>query len=63
MIPQCVFFKKYNIQLKSRITVCKIIKQQGYIVQHREIEPLICNNFKWSRIYKNIESHTHTKVI
>lgn len=46
--------------LHTLLNVCKIIKQQGYIVQHREAEPLICNDFKWSRIYKNIESHTHT---
>ena len=29
---------------------------QGYIVQHRELEPLFCNIFKWSIIYKNTES-------
>ena len=34
----------------------KINKQQIYIVQHREIQPLFYNNFKWSIIYKNIES-------
>ena len=34
----------------------KINKQQGYIVQHREVQPLFCNNFKWSTIYKNTES-------
>ena len=34
----------------------KISKQQGYIVQHRDMWPLFCNNFKWSIIYKNIES-------
>lgn len=47
--------------LHTLLNVCKIIKQQGYIVQHREIEPLIYNDFKWSRIYKNIELHTHTQ--
>ena len=30
----------------------KIDKQQGCIVQHREIQPLSCNNFKWSIIDK-----------
>ena len=34
----------------------KIEKQQGYIIQHREIQPLFCDNFKWSIIYKNTES-------
>ena len=34
----------------------KINNQQGYIVQCSEIQPLFCNNFKWSIIYKNIES-------
>ena len=34
----------------------KIDKQQGYIVQHRELQLLFCNNFKWSIIYKNTES-------
>ena len=34
----------------------RFFKQQEYILQHREIEPLLCNNFKWSIIYKNIES-------
>ena len=33
----------------------KIDKQQRYIVQHKEIEPLFCNNFKWRIIYQNIE--------
>ena len=34
----------------------KLNKQQGYTVQHHEIEPLFCNNLKWSIIYKNVES-------
>ena len=29
-------------------TMYKIDKQQGYIVQHREIYPLFKNNFKWT---------------
>ena len=33
-------------------TMYKIDKQQRYSVQHRKIQPL----FKWSIIYKNIES-------
>ena len=37
-------------------TMYKIDKQQAYIVQHREIQPLFCHNFKWSITYKNIES-------
>ena len=31
------------------------INKQGYIVQHRKIQPLFCNNFKWSITYKNIK--------
>ena len=38
------------------INYCVSNKQQGYIVQHREIKPLFYNNFKWSIIYKNPES-------
>ena len=34
----------------------KINKQLEYIVQHRKIEPLFCNNFQKSIIYKNVES-------
>lgn len=34
----------------------KINKQQGYIIQHKEIQQLFYNNFKWSTIYKYIES-------
>ena len=37
-------------------TMHKIDKQQGYIAQHRKIQPLFCNNFKGSIIYKNTES-------
>ena len=36
--------------------MCKVDKQQGYIGQNKEINQLFCNNFKWSIIYKNIES-------
>ena len=25
-------------------------------MQHKEIKPLLCNNFNWHIIYKNIES-------
>ena len=28
-----------------RDTNCYVDKQQGYIVQHRELQPLFCNNF------------------
>ena len=38
------------------INYCISNKQQGYIVQHREIKSLFYNNFKWSIIYKNPES-------
>ena len=48
-------------KLKVQATMYKINKQQGYIVKHREIQLLFCNNFTWSIIYKNNESHTHKK--
>ena len=35
---------------ETQTTMYKINKQQGYIVQHRKIESLFCNNFKWSII-------------
>ena len=38
----------------------KIDKQQGYIVQPREIQPLFCNDVKWSIIYKNTDSLCYT---
>ena len=41
----------------------KIDKQQGYIVQHREIQTLFCNNFKWNINCKNIESLCYTPEI
>ena len=33
----------------------EINKQQGYMVQHRELQLLFCNNVKWSILHKNIE--------
>ena len=41
---------------KIQTTMCKIDKQQRYIIQHRTVQPLFCNNFQRSIIYKNIES-------
>ena len=35
--------------------MCKVDKQKD-IGQNKEINQLFCNNFKWSIIYKNIES-------
>ena len=43
-------------RLRGTTTVYKINRQQGYIVQHREIQPLFCYNFKQSTIYKNTQS-------
>ena len=37
-------------------TMHKINKAQGYIVQHRELLALFCNNFEGSIICKNTES-------
>ena len=34
----------------------KINKEQGYIIWHRETQPLFYNNFKWNIFYKNTES-------
>lgn len=36
---------------KTQTTMYKN-KQQEYIVQHGEIQPLFCNNLKWNIIYK-----------
>jgi len=44
----------------------KVDKQQGYVVQHREIQLLFFNNFKLSVIYKSVESPCctpETKII
>ena len=30
---------------KAQATVHKTDKQQGYIIQHRELQPLFCSNF------------------
>ena len=42
--------------LEVQVTIYKMDKQEGYIVQHREMQLLFCNNFKWCIIHKNIES-------
>ena len=31
--------------LRGTNTMCKICKQQGYVVQQRKLQPLSCNNF------------------
>ena len=36
--------------------IATVDKQQGYIVQHGELQPLSCNNFQWSISCKNVES-------
>ena len=41
----------YDIQT----TMYKINKQQGYTIQHKEIQTLSCSNNKLSITYKNIE--------
>ena len=39
-------------------------KQQGYIKQHRELQPLFYNNFKWSISSKNIDHYVvHLKLL
>ena len=43
-------------RFRDTMTMCKKYKQQGSIFQHRETLLLVCNNFKLSIIYKNIES-------
>ena len=43
-------------RLRGTTTVYKINKHQGYIVQHKETQPLFCYNFKQSTIYKNTQS-------
>ena len=39
----------------TRYLVAYLFYTEYFVVQHREIEPLFCNNFKWRTIYKNIE--------
>ena len=34
----------------------QINRLQGYIAQHREIQTLFYNSFKWNIIYKNVDS-------
>ena len=34
----------------------KMDKLKEYILQHREIQPIFYNNYKWSIIFKNCES-------
>ena len=34
-------------------TMHKINKQQGYILQHKDIQKLFCNDFKWRKSCKN----------
>ena len=40
---------------EMQIATYTINKEQGHIVQHREIQPLFFNNYKWYIIYKKIE--------
>ena len=35
----------------------KINQILGYIIQHKEIQPLVYNNFKWNIIHKNINNY------
>ena len=35
----------------------KINKLLGYIIQHKKIQPLVYNNFKWNMIHKNINNY------
>ena len=41
---------------EAQTAVYKIDKEQGYILQYREIQPLFFINFRGGIIYKNIES-------
>ena len=60
-IPHIIGMAKSSFKkLKQRNQI--IDKQKGYIVQHKEIQSLFCNNFKWSIIYKNIESPCCTPI-
>ena len=43
-------------------TMCKIDKPTKTYLQHKEIQPLFCNNSEWSKIYKDIESLCCTLV-
>lgn len=46
--------------LRKKTAMNKINKLQGYTIQHMEILPLFYINFKWSIIYKHIESPCYT---
>ena len=35
----------------------KIKKILGHIIQHKEIQPLLYNNFKWTIIHKNMNNY------
>ena len=47
---------RQGYKIKIQTIIYNINKHQKYIVQHREIQQLFCNDFKWSMTYKNIES-------
>ena len=44
----------YKIEIQT--IIYNISKHQKYIVEHREIQKLFSNDFKWSMTYENIES-------
>ena len=45
-----------SLVLKGTINQYKVDKHQRDIVQHRALQPIVQINFKWSIVYKNIES-------
>ena len=51
------------IRLRNRKQYDKIDKQQGYAVQHGELQSLFCNNFQQSIIYKNDHYAIYLKLI
>ena len=48
------------MKVKRQTATYKTDKQQGYIIQHREIQPLLCNDIRWDisiRIVNNYVVH------
>ena len=43
-----------------KTAIYKVHKQQGYMVQHREKQQLLCITFKWNIKYKTFELLCYT---
>ena len=45
---------------RYKLPCIKQVSKKECIVQHRKLQPLFCNNFKWSIIYKHTKSLCYT---